>query len=242
MGHLSHHHPLRAAPWTPLIPVLDPFRLRKTQVLIRAKFLRGLGFEQVVLASTDDERYGRVMPQLVTALKQQTGLRIVEHFRPIRRTGFRAQEETSWVIMSRVISSTEPHFRACRRINRGPANRLGRGISCVALPVGRDQISRHYVAAKETAEDEICSVLHDHWTIQSTDVFYLFCRGSRLKAETVSCVRALVGERPFLVASGNVRSAHDVEDLMYAGASGVAVGSVFEATDWRKKIAEIVRR
>ncbi|MEM5585923.1 hypothetical protein WNZ15_25940 [Roseibium sp. AS2] len=239
---MNYHHPLRAATWTPLIPVLDPFRLQRTQILIRAKFLRGLGFEQIVLASTDDERYNRVMPALVTALKQQTGLRIVEHFRPTRRTGFRAQQETSWVIMSRVISSKDPHFRTCRRINREPADRVGRGISSVALPVGIDLTSMLYVAAKETAEDEISSVLHDPWTIQFTDVFYLFCRESRLKVETVSSVRALIGDRPFLVASGNVRSGLDVKNLMYAGASGVAVGSVFEATDWRKRIAEIMQR
>lgn len=231
---------LLCAKGSPIIPVLDPFRLDRRQILCRAAFLKGRGFRQLVLASTDDAAYARIMPGLVAALHAQTGLDIVEHFRPTRRYGFRRQLQTRWLLMSQVPTSSEAHFRDCARINGALASTKDRALRCLALPVGRDPKSGRFVGSTDMAEAGIATVLDNPWRLARTDVVYLFCRHNRLRAKTVSDARALIGTRPLLVASGNVRQPNDVRELLGAGAGAVAVGSLFETPDWRTSIAALL--
>ncbi len=231
---------LICAPDTRILPVLDPFRLNRTQILCRARFLRGLGFRQLVLASTDDAGYARIVPGLIKAIVAQTGMRIVEHFRPTRNSGFRGQQQTHLVLMSQVPSSRDAHFRLCARLNGAAANPIGRGLRCLALPVGHDPKSSTFVNAAELGEDDIAVALGNLNRIGRAEVVYLFCRQSRLRAETVAKARKLIGYRPLLVASGNVRTSDDVCELLGAGAGAVAVGSLFETMDWRARFEALL--
>lgn len=231
---------LLCARGSPIIPVLDPFRLNRSQVLCRAAFLQGLGFRQLVLASTDDAAYNRIMPSLVDTLHAKTEMHIVEHFRPTRRHGFRCQLHSRWLLMSQVPSSREAHYRDCARINGAAASEMGRGLRCLALPVGRDPKSGSFVGAIDVPETDIACMLHDPWRLRRAQVVYLFCRYNRLRAETVANARALIGPRPLLVASGNIRESSDVRELLEAGAEAVAVGSLFETPDWRARFAALV--
>jgi hypothetical protein len=241
MAVINRRNALSCAAFTQLLPVIDPFRLSHCAIMDRVAGFQEKGFEQIILSSTDDALYTQVMPGLVRTICERVGIKVVEHFRPCLYNGFRAQPSTSWVLMSTVPTSREPHYRDCNMINGRPSFPLGRGLTSIAVPFGPDGKTAELVSALQTDESEVRNVLDDSLRCHTPEVVYLFCRRSRLRCETVTMARALIGPDVFLVASGNVRRPQDLHELVAAGADGVAACSIFEEPDWRGRLDDLLQ-
>jgi heptaprenylglyceryl phosphate synthase len=232
----------------PFIPALDPFRLQYAQIKERLDLIETLGGEVAFLASTDDERYDEIVPELVARLNACTKTTIFEHFRPIKGVGFRRSSSQGGVLMTKVLTSRESFFRDCGTVQmigdvsgRSLCERVElKLISSGAILFGPDAKSERYVLADPllhgSAPDFDQEIIARSGEV---DVVYLFSRGERLAYRTVEKARAALPANVAIIASGCVRTPDDVRELRSAGATQIVVGSLLERPNWRDDVLKL---
>lgn len=234
----------------PFIFAADPFRLSRDEILVRISALQAVGANLFIIASTDDEGYESVVPDLVDDLRATTGAKIVEHFRPTREAGFRKSPGSDFVLMTTVVNSSDDFYARCDRVESqnsvsqlSSEDRFRQGlILSSALVLGKDLKSKVYVGSDDVYEGEIDEAVTRHGArMQHADVIYLFSRMRRLEGRGCKVVRGAMGRNKPIIASGCVRNSADIEDLQAAGASQVVVGSLLESGDWRERLQDLLK-
>jgi heptaprenylglyceryl phosphate synthase len=234
----------------PFVPALDPFRLSQGDLVARLQALEALGATVAFLASTDDELYDSVVPNLLPKLRAATGITVLEHFRPKRGLGFRRSSADGAVLMTRVLTSDDDFYRNCQTVEGigetstlSAQERYDAGLfASGAIVFGNDQKSGQYVAARPLSNDVTEFLDADFLkAADNLDVLYLFSRNLRLDCGTIGSVRNKVGDHIPIIASGCIRSSDDIRSLHAAGATQTVIGSLLEDSMWRECVADLSR-
>lgn len=230
----------------PLV-VIDPFKINLTEAKQKAKFLKDLGINVLILAGTDSHSLEKWIKSYVVEIKKEVDINIIVNFPPSYPNGFISFKDADATIFSHVLNSEEEYFRLKSfnidqlKSSRAVDENFCNVLTCAGITFGDDAKSRQWVGAVPVDKKELTLIrFMDRIRQNKYDIVYLFSRYETVDLDVCKYIKNNLAENQLLIVSGGFSAKKSIETYLQNGVNYIACCSAFEIPNWKDRMLELL--